>query len=143
MTQTETPGAVALDVVRLAREGSFDVVFGRLARPLQALTTPQALQAAWAAQTGRHGAHTSVGEPIIEPVHAGIVVVKIPVGCERGGMTVVISVAAGGAVAGIQLAPPDAATPTPRGSRPRTPIPPRSSNVSSHSAAGRSRCPAP
>lgn len=81
MTQTETPGAVALDVVRLAREGSFAVAFGRLARPLQALTTPQALQAAWDAETGRHGAVTSVGEPIIEPVHAAVVLVKVPVVC--------------------------------------------------------------
>ncbi len=113
MTQTETPGAVALNVVRLAREGSFAVVFGRLARPLQALTTPQALQAAWDAETGRHGAVTSVGEPIIESAHPGVVIVKVPVVCERGGMTVVVSVAAGGAVAGIQLAPPDRATPTP------------------------------
>lgn len=99
--------------MRLACEGSFDAVFERLARPLQALTTPQALQAAWDAETAKHGAVTSVGEPIIESVHAGVVIVKVPVVCERGGLTVVVSVAAGGALAGIQLAAPDAATPTP------------------------------
>ncbi len=113
MTPSDTPIGTALEVVGLAREGDFDAVFGCLAPPLQALVTPEALRAAWDGEIGRHGEVTSVGEPVTEPIRAGVVVVKVPVACERGGLTVVVSVAETGVLAGLQLAPAEAAAPAP------------------------------
>jgi uncharacterized protein len=113
MNPSEAPVTTALEVVRLAREGDFGAVVGRLAPQLQSLITPEALQAAWDAEIGREGPVTSVGEAVTEPTPTGVVVVKVPVTCQRGGLTVVVSVVEGGVLAGLQLAPPEAAAPTP------------------------------
>lgn len=107
-----TPATTAVEVVRLAREGDFDAVFARLAPSLQTLVTPEVLRAAWAAEIDRHGAVTSVGEPLTEPSQAGGAVVKVPLTTESGGLTVVASVTDSGFLAGIQLAPAEAAAPT-------------------------------
>ncbi len=109
---SSTPRTTAADVVVMARQGRFAAIRERLATPLQALLTADALRAAWEAELDRWGAVVSVGEPIEEPAGAGMVVVKIPVVCERGGLTVLVSVANGQVLAGIQLAPPEAATST-------------------------------
>ncbi len=71
------------------------------------------MQAAWDAEIGRQGPVTSIGEPVTEPTPSGVVVVKLPVTCQRGGLTVVVWVAGAGVLAGLQLAPPEAAAPTP------------------------------
>jgi dienelactone hydrolase len=111
VSPTESASRAALEVVRLAREGRFDVVFGRLAPPLRTLVTPEALQAAWEGEISRHGAVVSAGEPLIDSAHAGVLVVKVPIACEHGGLTVVASVAESGWLAGLQLAPAEAAQP--------------------------------
>jgi dienelactone hydrolase len=113
MSTSQTPVATAVEVVHLAREGHFDAVVSRLAPQLQSLTTPEALQAAWDAEIARQGAVTSIGEPVTEPKQSGVVMVKVPVTCERGGLTVVMPVAETGVLAGLQLAPAAAAAPTP------------------------------
>lgn len=112
MTSSSTPKGTALGVLALAREGRFDAIFDRLAAPLQSLVSADALREAWDAELRRCGAVVSVGEPLEEPVNAGVVVVKIPVSCQHGGLTLVVPVAEGGVLAGIQLAPPDGAVPT-------------------------------
>jgi dienelactone hydrolase len=113
MSPPETAVDTALEVVSQAREGNFDAVFGRLALPLQALVTAEALRAAWDTEIGRHGAVTSIGKPVTESTPTGVVIVKVPVTCERGGLTVVVSVAETGVLGGLQLAPAEAAAPTP------------------------------
>src|SRR5437764_553125 len=70
------------------------------------------LQAAWAAELGRKGTVSSVGTPVSEPAGPGVVVVKVPVTCERGALTLVVSVHESGLLTGLQLAPPSAAEPT-------------------------------
>lgn len=113
MSTLDPQVSAALEIVQLARDGQFNAIFGRLAPQLQPLATPGALQAAWDAEIGRQGAVTSVGEPVAEPGRAGVVVVKVPVTCERGGLTVVVSVSEAAVLAGLQLAPLAAAAPTP------------------------------
>ncbi len=113
MSSPEMAVDTALEIVGQAREGNFEAVFRRLALPLQSLVTPEALRAAWDAEIERHGAVTSIGEPVTESTPTGVVIAKVPVTCERGGLTVVVPVAECGVLGGLHLAPADAAAPTP------------------------------
>lgn len=111
MTASPDAKDAATAVVALAREGRFDTIFEHLAPPVQALVTPDALRAAWDTALAQHGPVVAVGEAVVEPAHPGLVTVKVPVSCGRGGLTVIVAVAEGGALAGVQLAPLDAAAP--------------------------------
>src|SRR5205814_956333 len=84
---------------------------GRAAPPLRARGPAEAVRAAWAAEIAQRGPVAAVGEPVSEPAGPGGVVVKIPVSFERGEVTVVISLAGGGWLTGIRLAPASAAEP--------------------------------
>jgi uncharacterized protein len=99
-------------VLDLAQAGRFAEIQELFAPPLRAMVPPEALQAAWAAEIGRRGPVTSVGTPVSEPAGpGGVVVVRIPVTCERGELAVIVSVTGDGWLAGIQLAPASAAEP--------------------------------
>ncbi|WP_431932631.1 alpha/beta fold hydrolase [Nonomuraea jabiensis] len=100
------PAATATTVVEMAREGRFTEIEGLFAGPLRAQVSAEALRAVWAAQIGTVSA---VGEPACEPIRAGLVRVSVPVTCERGGLTVVMSVDDAGLLNGLRLAPLDAA----------------------------------
>lgn len=106
------PVATGLAVLDMAQAGRFAEIRDLFAPQLRPMVTAEALQAAWAAELGRKGPVSSVGTPVSEPAGAGAVVVKIPVTCERGALTVMVSVHEGGWLTGIQLAPPSAAEPT-------------------------------
>ncbi|MFF4260397.1 alpha/beta hydrolase family protein [Streptomyces sp. NPDC001663] len=111
MTERE-PAATGLAVLDLARRGRFAEIRGLFAPALRPLVTAETLQAAWSAELERHGAVSAIGVPVSEPDAAGVVAVKIPVTCEHGALTVIVSVHAGsGLLTGIQLAPADAARP--------------------------------
>jgi hypothetical protein len=99
-------------VVEMARAGRFEEIRDMFVPPLRSMVTPEGLQVAWRSELERCGPVTSVGEPVSEPAGAGVVVVKVPVTCRHGALTVVISVTEAGLLAGIQLAPPNAAEPT-------------------------------
>jgi dienelactone hydrolase len=109
---SSAPDSIGLAVVEMARAGRFEEIRDLFAPQLRSMVTPDALQVAWRSELERRGPVTSVGEPASEPAGAGVVVVKVPVTCERGGVTVVISVTEAGLLGGIQLAPPNAAEPT-------------------------------
>ncbi len=79
-----TPVQTTLSALDLARAGRFAEIRDLFAPQLQALVPPEALKAAWEAELGRQGAVASVGAPVSEPMPAGVVVVKVPVTCERG-----------------------------------------------------------
>ena len=64
------------------------------------LTTPATNPAFSAGLKGRDG------------VNSGVVVVKVPVTCERGALTLLVSVHESGLLTGLQLGPPSAAEPT-------------------------------
>jgi hypothetical protein len=101
-----------LNVLELAQAGRFAEIPERFAPQLRPLVVPEALAAAWDAELGRQGPITAIGAPLTEPAGgAGAVVVKVPVTCEHGGFTVVAPAGPDGLLAGLQLAPPEAAAP--------------------------------
>jgi hypothetical protein len=105
------PVAAGLAVLDLAQAGRFAEIRDRFAPQLRAMVSAEAFQAAWDAELGRRGAVRSVGTPVSEPDGPRAAVVKIPVTCERGELTVVVSVAGAGWLTGIQLAPASAGQP--------------------------------
>ncbi|GAA2135974.1 alpha/beta hydrolase [Actinomadura napierensis] len=98
-------GTTAAGVVRSLRAGRFAEVEALFAAPLRAVASAGTLRVAWTEETARHGAVTSVGEPAAEPIGAGLVRVSVPVECERGTLTVVMSVDGSGLLNGFRLAP--------------------------------------
>ena len=74
----QTPDARALD--RVSRKCMPGTLEGQRRQPL----APE--------EVGEHGAVTSVGVPVSEAAGPGVVVVKVPVTCERGALTGVVSV---------------------------------------------------
>jgi uncharacterized protein len=105
------PVVKGLAVLEMAQAGRFAEIRDLFAPNLRAMVTAEALQASWAAELSRRGPVSSVGAPVSEPPAAGVVVVKIPVTCERGELTLVVSVHESGWLAGLQLAPASAAEP--------------------------------
>jgi hypothetical protein len=101
-------------VVDLLRAGRFAELREMFAPSLRPLVTAEALEAAWTAEVARHGAVTAVGTPVREP--SGLV--RIPVTFEHGAAAVLVTVADGGALLGLQLGPAAAAEPVQPWQRP-------------------------
>jgi pimeloyl-ACP methyl ester carboxylesterase len=76
------------------------------------MVSAETLRSAWNSAINRLGAVTSVGPPVVESGPQGMTMVKAPLVCEEGTMAFVASVTAAGELAGLQLAPPEAAAPT-------------------------------
>jgi hypothetical protein len=105
MTAASDPAATARALAELARDGRFDEVEDRYAAPLRAAVAPGTLRAAWAGEVGQRGGVLAVGEPAPEPAAAGLVRVSVPVSCERGALTLVMSVDQAGRLHGLRLGP--------------------------------------
>lgn len=119
MTMETDPAATAVAVVEMARKGRFIEIERLFAPPLRALVDAEALQAAWTSVLGRRGQVAAIGEPVSEPVQAGLVGVSVPVACERGEFAVVVAVDHDGMLNDLRLAaaaapwaPPPYADPT-------------------------------
>jgi uncharacterized protein len=106
-----TPVHTTLTALDLARAGRFAEIRDLFAPQLQSMVPPEALKAAWETELGRQGSVTSVGAPVSERMHAGVLVVKVPVSCERGAFALIATVSEDGELGGLQLAPPGAAAP--------------------------------
>ena len=106
-----TPAATSLVVLETARAGQFAQIREMFAPQLRPMITAEAIQAAWSAELGRLGQVASIGASVSEPAQGGVVVVKVPVTCEHGELTVVVSVTEASQLTGIQLAPASAAEP--------------------------------
>jgi hypothetical protein len=106
-----TPLQTSLAVLELAQAGRFAEIRDLFAPQLRAMVSAEALQAAWEAELGRRGPVASVATPVSEPAQAGVFVVKVPVSCEHGAVTLVVSVTEAGQLVGLQLAPASAAEP--------------------------------
>ncbi|SEP20027.1 alpha/beta hydrolase [Amycolatopsis saalfeldensis] len=113
------PAVVATAVVELAREGRFADIEELFAPRLRAAAPPPTLRMGWEGQISRLGSITAVGEPVREPAEAGQVRVTVPVTCDRGGLTVVLSVDDTGILHDLVLAPPAATWAPPRYAAPR------------------------
>jgi hypothetical protein len=105
-----SPVATGLAVLEMAQAGRFAEIRDLFAPNLRSMVSVEALQTAWAAELARRGPMSSVGTPVSEPAQPGVVVVKVPVSCERGALTLVVSVSEAG-LTGLQLAPASAAEP--------------------------------
>ncbi len=102
MTSTE-PQTVALAILELAMEGRFADVRDRFASSLRPMVSADALRAGWEAELAQLGPVQSVGAPFSEPADGPVTVVNIPVACERGTLTLQVSLIATGELAGLQL----------------------------------------
>jgi dienelactone hydrolase len=107
-----TPEATSLAVLDMAQSGHFGEICDLFAPQLRPLVSAEVLRAAWVAEIDRRGPVTSVGVPLSDPAGPGVVVVKVPVKCQRGDFTAVVSVHEPSLLTGIQLAPASAAEPT-------------------------------
>jgi dienelactone hydrolase len=102
----QTAEETALLVVEWARDGRFEEITALFAPPLRAVLTAEALQAAWLTETAGTGPVTDLGEPSSETLPPDLIRVSIPVACERGQFTAVMSVDSAGLLNGLRLAPP-------------------------------------
>ncbi|MCX5096351.1 alpha/beta hydrolase [Streptomyces sp. NBC_00365] len=102
----QTAEETAMLVVAWARDGRFREIAALFAPPLRAALTAEALQAAWLAETAGTGPVTDLGEPSSESLRPDLIRVSVPVVCERGQFTAVMSVDSAGLLNGLRLAPP-------------------------------------
>ncbi|HEX5441305.1 MAG TPA: alpha/beta fold hydrolase [Ktedonobacterales bacterium] len=103
-TDTDTDAAAtAMRVVELARNERFAEVETLFAPPLRAVVSAETLRIAWVAEIGKNGPVATVGEPTSESVKDGLVRVNVPVACERGALTVIMSVDNAGMLQGLRL----------------------------------------
>ncbi|MGC0421898.1 alpha/beta fold hydrolase [Embleya sp. AB8] len=103
----------ATRVVDLAGSGRFSEIEELFAPRLRAVVSAETLRAAWATETGTKGPILEIGRPTTEPHGPNLVRVSVPVTCEHGGLTVVMSVDDTGMLHGLRLAPPATASWTP------------------------------
>ncbi len=106
----ESAVAIGLAVIEMTRDRRFDEIRERFAPQLRSLVSAEALRAAWDGELERLGSVVSVGTPVVEPTPQGTLV-RIPASCERGSLTLLVTVTAGGDLAGLALGPPEAAAP--------------------------------
>jgi len=102
---SSVPDSIGVAVVEMARAGRFEEIRDLFAPQVRSMVTPDALQVAWRSELERRGPVTSLGEPVSEPAGAGVVVVKVPVTCEHGELTVVMSVDGAGLLQGLLIEP--------------------------------------
>src|SRR6478752_6054332 len=95
--------ATAIRVVELARDERFAEIEELFAPPLQAAVSAETLRIGWVAEIGKNGPVSTVGEPICEPVKAGLVRVSVPVMREHGALTVIMSVDDAGMLQGLRI----------------------------------------
>ncbi|MFF8788045.1 alpha/beta fold hydrolase [Streptomyces sp. NPDC015125] len=109
------PSAIqsATRVVDLACSGQFTEIEELFAPRLRAVVSAETLRTAWATQTSAQGSISEIGQPTTEQRQPGLVHVSVPVICEGGGLTVVMSVDDTGMLHGLQLAPPSTTSWTP------------------------------
>jgi dienelactone hydrolase len=105
MTQMTTveAAAIATRVVELARDGHFAEIEGLFAPPLRAVASTETLRTGWMAEIGKSGPVSAIGEPVSEPVKAGLIRVSVPVACEHGVVALVISVDDAGMLQGLRI----------------------------------------
>ncbi|MGW0807923.1 serine aminopeptidase domain-containing protein [Nonomuraea sp. NPDC002799] len=105
MARATDPAAVATAVVEMARDGRFAEVEETFAPALRAAVSAETLRVGWDSQITKIGAISVIGTPSAEPGEAGPVRVSVPVTCERGAMTLIVSVDDSGLLHGLRLAP--------------------------------------
>lgn len=112
--KTDTDAAAtAIRVVELARSEHFAEVETLFAPPLRAVVSAETLRIGWESEIGKHGPISAIGEPNSDPIKAGLIRVSVPITCERGAFTVIMSVDAAGMLQGLRIASVSAVSWTP------------------------------
>ncbi|MRH87559.1 alpha/beta fold hydrolase [Nocardia sp. SYP-A9097] len=102
MAETD-PVAIATTVAEWARDERFTEIEELFAPRLRAVVSAETVGVAW---TARVGTVQTIGAAATEPLDGELVRVSVPVNCERGELTLVVSVDSAGQLHGIRLAPP-------------------------------------
>ncbi|HKD77609.1 MAG TPA: alpha/beta fold hydrolase [Ktedonobacterales bacterium] len=102
--------AIAIKAVEMARGERFVELAALFAPPLRAAVSAENMRVFWLDEIGKHGPVTAIGEPVIEPVREGLIRVSVPVTCDHGGLTVIMSIDNMGLLNGLRLALAGAAT---------------------------------
>ena len=97
--------AIATSVVEMARNERFAEIEALFAPPLRAVASAETLRVGWATEISKLGPVSHTGAPVSEPGSAGLVRVHVPVTCEHGALTVVMSVDDAGVLQGLRIAP--------------------------------------
>lgn len=112
MTELTTidAAAIASTVVEMARDGRFGEMEALFAPPLRAVVSAETVRDAWGAEISKYGPVSTIGEPVSEQVKEGLVRVRVPVICDHGEFTVIMTVDSKGVLQGLRLAAPEGAT---------------------------------
>ncbi|HET8844084.1 MAG TPA: alpha/beta fold hydrolase [Ktedonobacteraceae bacterium] len=94
----------AITVVEMARNGRFIDIERLFAPPLRAVVSAETVRGAWEVEVGKRGPVAKIEEAKIEQAKDGLIRVSVPVTCERGGFTVIMSVDGKGQLHGLRLA---------------------------------------
>src|SRR5215475_11499303 len=94
---------IARRVVELARNGRFAEIERFFAPSLRAVVSAETLKIGWENEIGKNGPVSAIGAPVCEPAKAGLVRVSVPVTCERGTLTVAMSVDDAGMLQGLRI----------------------------------------
>jgi uncharacterized protein len=81
------PVTLVLDALALLREARYADVAGMFAPAVRALVTAELLEAGWVAEISQKGTVRAVGEPAEEWAGPGQTLVRVPVTCERGDLS--------------------------------------------------------
>jgi hypothetical protein len=102
------PVAVGTTVAGLIRGGRFAELEKLFAPRLSAVVSPDTVRSGWAVALAGTGPVTAVGQPVTSPgPEDELVLVVIPVTCQRGQLAVHLAVDGGGLLHGLRLAPPE------------------------------------
>jgi uncharacterized protein len=104
------PQTVALTILDLAQAGRFADIRERFAPSLQPMVSADVLKAAWDAEVAQLGPIRTVGSAS-ETANEQVTVVTVPVGFDRGTLTLQVSLTATGELTGLQLQPADGSEP--------------------------------
>jgi fermentation-respiration switch protein FrsA (DUF1100 family) len=96
---------VSLAVLERIQAGRFADVVEMFLPALRPLVSADVLDAAWNAVIVEQGALVRPGLPAVDPPRPGVTVVRVPLEFAHGEAVLVVSVATGGRLAGVQLAP--------------------------------------
>src|SRR5476649_1090599 len=93
---------IAIEAISLARAGDFVGLADRFAPQLRALVSAAGVEVAWNREIDRVGPVLSLGTPTAAEPVTGVVVVTVPIVCERGELGVAVSVHESDALTGLQ-----------------------------------------
>ncbi|RJO78375.1 DUF3887 domain-containing protein [Nocardia panacis] len=100
-----TPNAIGTRVAELARTRQFTDIEALFTPELRAAVSAETLAVAWSGEVAKIGEVREVRPAIVEPM-GDLTRVSVPVSCERGALTIVVSVDHAGQLNGFRLAPP-------------------------------------